>query len=148
MPTASFRPARALVTSLLASASTLALLVCATPADALCMGCSSPAGSKAAVTAAATALANAQAAAAAAQRAQASMTRATQALAAMRAAQAAANALARSAPGSAPDGIVAGGLMPVANPLPAAQDATGLQTWEGASQPTQTTGANGQGGGT
>src|ERR1700761_1617248 len=116
------RSTRAFAASLLASASTLAMLVWATPAEALCMGCAPTAGSSAAASAVATALANAQAAALAAQRASASMTRSTQALAAMRAAQAAANALAQGASSSVPNGFVAGGLMPVANPLSAAQD--------------------------
>ncbi len=40
---------------------------------------------------------------------------------------------------SVPDGLVIGGLQPVPNPLPAVQDSTGLSTWQGADQPTQTT---------
>jgi len=36
-----------------------------------------------------------------------------------------------------PDGLVFGGLDPVANPVPAAQDTTGLNTWQGANLPTE-----------
>ncbi|HZZ90768.1 MAG TPA: filamentous hemagglutinin family protein [Caulobacteraceae bacterium] len=55
------------------------------------------------------------------------------ALQAQSAARAAAAALARSVP----DGLGVGGLDPIKNPLLAANDPTGLSTWEGASQPTQ-----------
>src|ERR1700733_2194926 len=89
------------------------------------------------------ALAAQQQAVAAAQRAQSSLTRATQAIQAMQAAQNAAQALARSAPNAVPNGLGPGGLNPVANPVPAAQDTTGLQTWEGAQLPTQSSNANG-----
>ncbi|HSZ74297.1 MAG TPA: filamentous hemagglutinin N-terminal domain-containing protein, partial [Rhizomicrobium sp.] len=53
-------------------------------------------------------------------------------------AQTAARAAAQALNPSVPDGIAIGGLEPVANPVPAAQDPTGLNTWEGASAPTQT----------
>src|ERR1700761_7368076 len=46
-------------------------------------------------------------------------------------------------PSNVPNGLAPGGLNPVANPVPAAQDTTGLITWEGASAPSQTTDANG-----
>jgi filamentous hemagglutinin family protein len=91
----------------------------------------------------AAAIAAAQQAADAAARGQASMLRATQAIQAMQAAQANAQALARNAPNAVPNGLAPGGLMPVANPVPAAQDTTGLQTWEGAQLPTQSSNANG-----
>jgi filamentous hemagglutinin family protein len=45
--------------------------------------------------------------------------------------------------GKVPDGLAVGGLNPVANPVRAAQDTTGLITWEGASAPSQTTDAAG-----
>src|ERR1700733_3711479 len=89
------------------------------------------------------ALAAQQQAVAAAQRAQSSLTRATRAIQAMQAAQNAAQALARGAPSVVPNGLGPGGLMPVANPVSAAQDTTGLQTWEGAQLPTQSSNANG-----
>jgi filamentous hemagglutinin family protein len=41
------------------------------------------------------------------------------------------------------DGLGPNGLNPVANPKPAAQDSTGLVTWDGASAPTQTNDASG-----
>ncbi|HEY4079018.1 MAG TPA: filamentous hemagglutinin family protein [Rhizomicrobium sp.] len=41
------------------------------------------------------------------------------------------------------DGLAPGGLNPVANPVRAAQDTTGLLTWEGASAPTQASDASG-----
>ena len=43
---------------------------------------------------------------------------------------------------SVPDGLVFGGLNPVANPVPASQDPTGLNTWDGANAPTETTSGN------
>ncbi|HEY4275171.1 MAG TPA: filamentous hemagglutinin family protein [Rhizomicrobium sp.] len=46
-------------------------------------------------------------------------------------------------PFNVPDGLAVGGLNPVANPVRAAQDTTGLITWEGASAPSQTTDAAG-----
>ena len=50
-----------------------------------------------------------------------------------------ANAAARAAAPvlSVPNGLVLGGLVPVANPTSAALDATGLRTWQGAAAPTQ-----------
>jgi filamentous hemagglutinin family protein len=41
--------------------------------------------------------------------------------------------------GGVPDGLVIGGLQEVPDPLRAAQDPTGTSTWQGASQPTETT---------
>jgi filamentous hemagglutinin family protein len=58
-------------------------------------------------------------------------------------AQQAARAAAAALNPTVPNGLVFGGLDPVANPLPAAQDPTGLQTWEGANAPTQTTTSSG-----
>lgn len=52
-------------------------------------------------------------------------------------ANAAARAAAQAAAQSVRDGLGAGGLDPVAAPLPSAQDPTGLNVWQGASQPTQ-----------
>ena len=43
-----------------------------------------------------------------------------------------------------PDGLAPGGLVPVPDPVPAADDTTGVHTWEGADQPTQTTGTDGK----
>ena len=53
-------------------------------------------------------------------------------------ANAAARAAAQAAAQSVRDGLGAGGLVPVANPVTSAQDPTGLNVWQGASQPTQT----------
>jgi hypothetical protein len=75
---------------------------------------------------------------AAAQRALAYQTQLTQALNLASQAQSAARAAAQALDPGVPDGLVLGGLDPVANPVPAAQDPTGLNTWEGASAPTQT----------
>jgi filamentous hemagglutinin family protein len=52
--------------------------------------------------------------------------------------QAAARASAAALTSGVPNGLVAGGLSPVANPLSASADATGLQTWQGAGAPSQT----------
>ncbi|HEY1710349.1 MAG TPA: filamentous hemagglutinin family protein [Rhizomicrobium sp.] len=52
--------------------------------------------------------------------------------------QAQAAARAAAAQISVPDGLGTGGLDPVKFPEPAAQDATGLNTWQGAQAPTQT----------
>ncbi|NVO13521.1 MAG: filamentous hemagglutinin family protein [Rhodoplanes sp.] len=79
-------------------------------------------------------------ASAAARQSMESLARATQALKAMRDAQSAANALARSAAGTVPNGLVPGGLMPVANPN---STTDGLTAWVGAAMPTQSTGAGG-----
>ena len=56
-----------------------------------------------------------------------------------RQAQDAARAAAEAVSPTVPDGLVVGGLNPVANPVPAAQDPTGLNAWQGADAPTQTT---------
>lgn len=53
-------------------------------------------------------------------------------------AQQAARAAAQTVSPNVPNGLVFGGLNPVANPLSAAQDTTGLQTWDGANAPTET----------
>jgi filamentous hemagglutinin family protein len=53
-------------------------------------------------------------------------------------AQAAARAAAAAMDPGVPDGLAPGGLDPVPNPLPAAEDPTGLNTWQGADAPTQT----------
>lgn len=95
------------------------------------------------ITASAASQAAAQQAALAAQRAQETLTRTTQALQAMQAAQSAAHAMALSVASSIPNGLGAGGLQVVANPVAAAQDATGLNTWQGADAPTQAADANG-----
>ncbi len=69
--------------------------------------------------------------------------RAQQSVAIAQQAQAAARQAAAALPNSVPDGLGVGGLMPVANPVAAANDPTGLNTWQGANAPTQTTGSNG-----
>ncbi len=79
-----------------------------------------------------------------AQQSQNALSRTVQALQAMRAAQAAAHSVALGTQSTVPNGIASGGLMPVANPLPAAQDTTGLRTWDGASLPTQSVDATGR----
>ncbi len=130
--------------ALLASVSATALLMmAASGAQARPLFGGAGASSAAVAAAVNAAAASAQQAQEAAQRSMNSLTRATQALQAMRGAQAAANAAAAGA-GNVPNGIVAGGLMPVSNPVPAAADTTGLHTWQGASLPTQTTDASGR----
>jgi filamentous hemagglutinin family protein len=57
-------------------------------------------------------------------------------------AQSAARTAVLGAEPAVPDGLVFGGLNPVADPVPAAQDPTGLNTWQGASAPTETTTGN------
>ena len=52
-------------------------------------------------------------------------------------ANAAARAAAAALPQSLANGLVIGGLVPVANPTSAALDPTGLRTWQGAAQPVQ-----------
>lgn len=54
-----------------------------------------------------------------------------------------AQAAARIAIGAVPNGLVAGGLVPVAKPVSAASDTTGLSIWQGATAPVQTS-ANGK----
>jgi filamentous hemagglutinin len=129
-------------TALLASVSVLSLLVAAVPAAharGLLQGGSavSPTG-----TATTAALASAQQAAASAQRAQQSMTRASQAIQAMQAAQVAARGAAQAAPGTVPNGLVAGGLVPDSG-LRGPGTANPVSTWVNANTPTQTS-ANGQ----
>ena len=51
-------------------------------------------------------------------------------------AQSAARTAAAAAASTVPDGLVAGGLQPVAKPVLAAADPTGLNTWQGAAAPT------------
>ncbi len=58
-------------------------------------------------------------------------------------AQQAARAAAAAMEPNVPDGLAPGGLDPVPNPVPAADDPTGLNTWEGADKPTQTTDGKG-----
>jgi len=58
-------------------------------------------------------------------------------------AQQAARAAAAAMEPNVPDGLAPGGLEPVPNPVPAADDPTGLNTWEGAEKPTQTTDSKG-----
>jgi filamentous hemagglutinin family protein len=57
---------------------------------------------------------------------------------------AARQAAAAAAAASVPNGLVAGGLVPVANPTLAASDTLGLHTWDGANAPTQSTDVSGQ----
>lgn len=52
-------------------------------------------------------------------------------------ANAAARATAQALAQTVPNGLIAGGLVPVANPVAAALDPTGLRTWQGASAPVQ-----------
>jgi filamentous hemagglutinin family protein len=52
-------------------------------------------------------------------------------------ANSAARAAAQAVAQTVPNGLVAGGLVPVANPVAAALDPTGLRTWQGASAPVQ-----------
>jgi len=58
-------------------------------------------------------------------------------------AQQAARAAAAAMEPNVPDGLAPGGLDPVPNPVSAADDPTGLNTWEGADKPTQTTDSKG-----
>ncbi len=58
-------------------------------------------------------------------------------------AQTAAQQAAAAVSGNVPNGLGVGGLQPVANPTSAANDLTGLNTWQGANFPTQSTAANG-----
>ena len=55
----------------------------------------------------------------------------------------AARAAAASLNSLVPNGLVAGGLVPVGNPVAAALDLTGLHTWQGAKAPTQATATDG-----
>lgn len=86
-------------------------------------------GSTAATSAAARMLANAG-------KAQQSVNMALQA-------QTAAKTAAAALAGSVPNGLAIGGLQVVANPVAAANDATGLNTWQNVNLPTQTVAANG-----
>jgi filamentous hemagglutinin family protein len=70
-------------------------------------------------------------------RALTSQARVTQAASLAAQAQAAARSSVAALTSSVPDGLAAGGLQPVATPLPAAADPTGLSTWQGASAPSQ-----------
>ncbi len=65
-------------------------------------------------------------------------TQVAQALALAQQAQIAAHEAVLGSPGNVPDGLVIGGLQEVPNPLPEAKDPTGLSTWQGADQPTET----------
>src|SRR5262249_34529993 len=92
----------ALGLALLTSVSALAMLVHATPADALCLGRCGGGGVNAATAAATSAIMSAQQAAAATQQSMNALTRATQAIQAMQNAQTAARNLAGSAPSNVP----------------------------------------------
>ncbi|MEI9930392.1 MAG: filamentous hemagglutinin N-terminal domain-containing protein [Rhizomicrobium sp.] len=59
-------------------------------------------------------------------------------------AQTAAREAAASMEPNVPDGLAPGGLVPVPDPVSAADDTTGVHTWDGADQPTQTTGSDGK----
>lgn len=59
-------------------------------------------------------------------------------------AQTAAQQAAAALPSSVPNGLAPGGLVPVLNAVLAANDPTGLNTWQGANAPTQSTDANGR----
>src|SRR5579871_2371762 len=61
-----------------------------------------------------------------------------QALALAQQAQTAARQAVLGEPSNVPDGLVIGGLQEVPDPLPAGKDSTGLSTWQGADQPTET----------
>src|ERR1700761_4302499 len=141
-PTFPTRSRLARLHALLAAVSVLTVLA-ASPSELRPLFGTGGASSAAVAAAVNAAAASAQQAQEAAQRSMNSLTRATQTLQAMRGAQAAANAAAAGA-GNVPNGLTPGGLMPVAGPVPAAADTTGLHTWQGASLPTQTTDASGQ----
>ncbi|HWA03364.1 MAG TPA: filamentous hemagglutinin family protein [Rhizomicrobium sp.] len=70
--------------------------------------------------------------------------RVTQAQSMARDAQEAARLAAQAMEPNVPDGLAPGGLVPVDDPVSAADDTTGVHTWEGADQPTQTTGQDGK----
>jgi filamentous hemagglutinin family protein len=123
--------------SLLASASALALLVHAGPAEARCIGFCG-AGTSAAASAANAAVVSAQQAAQATAQSMNSLTRATLAVQAMAAAQAAAHNLALSAPSSVPNGLTPGGLVPDSG-LAAPGVANPVTSWNGLNTPSQTT---------
>jgi filamentous hemagglutinin family protein len=127
---------RPLQASLLASVSLLTLLTAGAPAQArniLLAGTGS-----AVANASAVATASAQQAAAMAQQSMASLARATQAIQAMQAAQSAARSLALAAPGTVPNGLAPGGLVPDSG-LSGAGMANPVSTWVGANTPTQAT---------
>jgi filamentous hemagglutinin family protein len=120
---------------LLAGVSALALLVHATPADAICLGRCSGGGVNSAVTAAASAaITSAQQAAQATQQSMYSLTRATQAIQAMQAAQSAARNLATSAASTVPNGLAPGGLV-----VDSRVTAGDTSLWQNISPPSQTT---------
>jgi hypothetical protein len=97
--------------ALLGGVSALALLVHATPADAVCLGrCGGGGAASATAAAASSAIMSAQQAAAATQQSMYSLSRATQAIQAMQAAQTAAHNLAGNAPSNVPNGLTPGGL--------------------------------------
>ncbi|HUO99045.1 MAG TPA: filamentous hemagglutinin family protein [Rhizomicrobium sp.] len=134
--------------NLLRSASILAIatVICGVPASAQSAGAlRSAAGIATTVTHAAaatngqTSLSQSPDAASASVRALQNAARAQSALDLGLQAQAAARAAAAAVTPHVPDGLVFGGLNPVTNPVPAAEDPGGLKTWEGAKAPTQTT---------
>ncbi len=59
-------------------------------------------------------------------------------------AQTAARAAAAALNPGVPDGLAPGGLVPVTDPVSAANDTTGTHTWEGADQPVESTAENGK----
>jgi filamentous hemagglutinin family protein len=121
--------------SLLGSVSVLALLVHATPADAVCLGrCGGGGAPSATAAAASSAIMSAQQAATATQQSMYSLSRATQAVQAMQAAQTAAHNLAMSAAPAVPNGLAPGGL--VVDPRVTAGDTS---LWQNISLPSQTT---------
>jgi hypothetical protein len=140
-----FRSLSAFCSALLSGVSALALLpLSGTPAQAICLRCSSATVSptNSAMNAA---ISSAQQAAQVAQTAQNALTRSAQAIQAMQAVQNNARGFAMGAASSVPNGLATGGLVPdsgLASPGAAnsvlAKDGG---TWVGASTPTQTTSA-------
>ena len=121
----------ALGLALLSSVSALAMLVHATPAEALCLRCGGGGETSATSAAATSAIMSAQQATAATQQSMNALARATQAVQAMQNAQTAARNLAASTPSNVPNGLAPGGLVP--DPV---------TPWIGANTPTQTTSGN------
>lgn len=80
-------------------------------------------------------LSSSSAMAQAAARALRNQTQLNQAVSLATQAQAAAQAAAKALASTVPDGLGLGGLQPVAHPVPASADPTGLNTWQGANAP-------------
>jgi filamentous hemagglutinin family protein len=130
-PAVPFRSHRAAYAALLASVSILTLVAATMPmAQARPLG-----GAQGSAATSATAAASA-AAMAAAQQSQQSALRATQSMQAMLSAQAAARKAALAAPGTVPNGLAAGGLVPDSG-LSAPGSANSVSTWINANTPTQ-----------